>query len=60
MGKTKKTRKFAVTKKIISPKDTRVKSNLEKAKKKSEEVSERAIKQRGEIDAVLASFRGVL
>jgi len=37
MGKTKKTRKFAVTKKIISPKDNRVKSNLEKAKAKSAE-----------------------
>lgn len=35
MGKAKKTRKFAVTKKIISPKDTRVKENLEKAKKKA-------------------------
>ena len=34
MGKTKKTRKFAVAKKMISPKDTRVKENLEKAKKK--------------------------
>lgn len=37
MGKAKKTRKFAVTKKIISPKDTRVKENLEKAKKKAAE-----------------------
>jgi hypothetical protein len=36
MGKAKKTRKFAVAKKIISPKDTRVKENLEKAKKKEE------------------------
>ena len=35
MGKTKKTRKFAVAKKVISPKDTRVKSNLELAKKKA-------------------------
>jgi U3 small nucleolar RNA-associated protein 24 len=34
MGKAKKTRKFAVAKKIISPKDTRVKENLEKAKRK--------------------------
>lgn len=34
MGKAKKTRKFAVTKKIISPKDTRIKSNAEKAKQK--------------------------
>ena len=37
MGKAKKTRKFAVTKKIISPKDTRVKENLEKAKSKAAE-----------------------
>jgi U3 small nucleolar RNA-associated protein 24 len=34
MGKAKKTRKFAVTKKLISPKDTRVQANLEKAKQK--------------------------
>ncbi len=31
MGKSKTTRKFAVAKKIISPKDTRIKSNVEKA-----------------------------
>ena len=37
MGKAKKTRKFAVTQKIISPKDTRVRKNLEEAKKKLEE-----------------------
>lgn len=37
MGKAKQTRKFAVTKKIISPKDTRVASVAEKAKKKKEE-----------------------
>ena len=35
-GKSKKARKFAVTKNIISPKDTRVKRNAEKAKCKSE------------------------
>ena len=34
MGKAKKTRKFAVAKKIMSPKDTRVKENMEKAKLK--------------------------
>lgn len=34
MGKAKTTRKFAVAKKMISPKDTRVKENLEKAKQK--------------------------
>jgi U3 small nucleolar RNA-associated protein 24 len=37
MGKAKQTRKFAVTKKIISHKDTRVRKNLEKAKEKVEE-----------------------
>jgi U3 small nucleolar RNA-associated protein 24 len=36
MGKTKQTRKFAVTKKMISPKDTRVASNLEQRKQKDE------------------------
>ena len=36
MGKTKQTRKFAVQKKIISHKDTRVKSNALKEKKKEE------------------------
>lgn len=36
MGKTKQTRKFAVTKKMISPKDTRVKENAQRAKKKQE------------------------
>lgn len=44
MGKAKKTRKFAVAKKIISPKDDRVKSNFEKAKKSVaiEETSKKA------------------
>lgn len=37
MGKAKQTRKFAVAKKIISPKDTRVRANAEKAKQKLEE-----------------------
>lgn len=32
MGKAKQTRKFAVAKKIISPKDTRVQKNAEQAK----------------------------
>ena len=39
MTKAKKTRKVAVAKKIISPKDTRVKSNMEKAVKKREEAA---------------------
>ena len=34
MGKSKQTRKFAIAKKIISPKDTRVQANAEKAKQK--------------------------
>jgi hypothetical protein len=34
MGKSKQTRKFAVTKKVISPKDVRVKSVAEAAKAK--------------------------
>jgi len=42
MGKAKKTRKFAVTKKIISPKDTRVKSNAIAAEKKAAAVKEKA------------------
>ena len=38
MGKTKQTRKFAVAKKkMISPKDTRVRDNLEKSKMKEKE-----------------------
>lgn len=35
MGKAKQTRKFAVTKKIMSPKDTRVQKNAEAAKQKA-------------------------
>lgn len=34
MGKAKQTRKFAVTKRMMSPKDTRVRSNLEESKAK--------------------------
>lgn len=40
MTKSKVTRKFAVAKKIISPKDTRVKSNQIKAKEKLEKKKE--------------------
>jgi hypothetical protein len=43
MGKAKQTRKFAVTKKIISPKDTRVKENAEKAKMKAEELKKKTL-----------------
>ena len=49
MGKAKKTRKFAVTKKIISPKDTRVKSvqmkNELKKKQKEEKEKPRQVEQ---------------
>jgi U3 small nucleolar RNA-associated protein 24 len=41
MGKAKKTRKFAVAKKMISPKDTRVNENLEKLKKKDAELKKK-------------------
>jgi U3 small nucleolar RNA-associated protein 24 len=41
MTKAKQTRKFAVAKKMISPKDTRVAANLEKAKKKQEEIKKK-------------------
>lgn len=34
MGRAKQTRKFAVAKKVISPKDTRIPSNAEKVKQK--------------------------
>ena len=42
MGKAKKTRKFAVAKKIISPKDTRVKSVAPKAAEKKEKEAKKA------------------
>jgi U3 small nucleolar RNA-associated protein 24 len=42
MGKAKKTRKFAVAKRIMSPKDTRVKENMEKAKLKEEAKKKKA------------------
>jgi U3 small nucleolar RNA-associated protein 24 len=55
MGKTKQTRKFAVAKKIISPKDTRVKENAEKAKKKLEELKKKEAPRQVE-QAVSALF----
>ena len=42
MGKAKKTRKFAVAKKIISPKDTRVNSVAVKAAEKKEKEAKKA------------------
>jgi U3 small nucleolar RNA-associated protein 24 len=41
MTKAKQTRKFAVAKKMISPKDTRVKENLEKSKKKEADLKKK-------------------
>ena len=41
MGKAKKTRKFAVAKKIISPKDARIKSNQKELKAKAEAKKEK-------------------
>ena len=41
MGKAKQTRKFAVAKKMISPKDTRVASNMIKAKAKEEQTKKK-------------------
>lgn len=42
MGKAKQTRKFAAAKRLISPKDTRVRANAEKSKKKLEEHKKKA------------------
>ena len=42
MGKAKKTRKFAVAKKVISPKDTRVGSNAVKLAEKAAKVAAKA------------------
>jgi hypothetical protein len=55
MGKAKQTRKFAVAKKIISPKDTRVKENAVKAKKKEEELKKKEAPRQVE-QAVSALF----
>ena len=55
MGKAKKTRKFAVTKKMISPKDTRIQENLEKAKQKAAALKEKE-KPRHVEQAVSALF----
>jgi U3 small nucleolar RNA-associated protein 24 len=56
MGKTKKTRKFAVAKKVISPKDNRVLANAEKAKKKQEEEKKKMEEPRQVEQAVSALF----
>lgn len=56
MGKTKKTRKFAVAKKVISPKDTRVIANAEAAKKKQKEKIKKETEPRKVEQAVSALF----
>lgn len=56
MGKAKKTRKFAVTKKILSPKDTRVRENAEKAKQKQIVASQKKTKPRHVEQAVSGLF----
>lgn len=55
MGKAKKTRKFAVSKKMISPKDTRVQENLQKMQQKALEKKEKEKPRRVE-KAVSALF----
>lgn len=42
MGKAKQTRKFAVAKKMMSHKDERVRSNLEKTQQKQKEAKKKA------------------
>jgi len=45
MGKAKKTRKFAEVKRMISPKDARLKGNQEKEEKKKEDKREKEVNQ---------------
>mmetsp|Transcript_19087 Transcript_19087/g.27754 ORF Transcript_19087/g.27754 Transcript_19087/m.27754 type:complete len:126 (-) Transcript_19087:423-800(-) len=54
MGKAKKTRKFAVTKKIISPKDTRIKSVSEQAKVKA--LEEQKKKEPKQVEQAVSSL----
>lgn len=56
MGKAKRTRKFAVAKKMISPKDTRVQSNMDKQKKKIEEKKKKEEQPKQVEQAVSALF----
>lgn len=56
MGKAKTTRKFAVAKKMISPKDTRVRENLEKGLEKQKKRKEEQEKPRHVEQAVSALF----
>ncbi|KAK0486137.1 Fcf1-domain-containing protein [Armillaria novae-zelandiae] len=45
MGKAKKTRKFAAVKRMISPKDIRLKENQAKQQKKEEEAKAKAVRR---------------
>ncbi|KAF9039434.1 Fcf1-domain-containing protein [Hymenopellis radicata] len=45
MGKAKKTRKFAAVKRMISPKDIRLKENQAKQDKKEQEAKEKAVRR---------------
>jgi U3 small nucleolar RNA-associated protein 24 len=56
MGKAKKTRKFAIAKKVLSPKDARVKSNQIAAKAKAASTSAKVDKPRHIDQAVSALF----
>jgi hypothetical protein len=56
MGKAKKTRKFAVTKRMISPKDTRVRENLEKAQAKEAAIVKKETEPRQVEQGVSALF----
>jgi hypothetical protein len=54
MGKAKKTRKFALAKKMISPKDSRVKSNAVAAKEK--ESKEKAAKAPRQVEQSVSAL----
>lgn len=56
MGKIKKTRKFAVTKRMISPNDTRVRDNLEKSKEKQLAIATKDKKELKQINPVISSL----
>ncbi len=38
MGKTRRTKKFAATKRLLNPKDSRIKKNQEKFKEKEQQI----------------------
>jgi U3 small nucleolar RNA-associated protein 24 len=53
MGKARKTRKFAEVKRMISPKDARLKANQEKLEKKKQEVEEKKVHQVQQVSSAL-------